>query len=364
MRYFFMENFIDYLGNKSSILDFIENGINEYLYEGDTVLDLFAGSGVVSNKLSNKYNIIANDSEPYSATICSALLNSPSLTYSEIQDLKKQLLSEKEYLIQQEHARFAIIQEKKFVHDEEIIDLNTLYQEHETVWSSKKITPTLLREKNQYNLFFRYYGGSYFGLEQAIEIDSIIKTIKSVDSKYNDLLYSKLFLTINNVVFSRDGHMAQPLDLLKNAQRALTDRKKIVIDIFVNYLNQATDSNSDTIYKNQIYNKSFEELLKKDNILSKIDLVYADPPYTDMQYSRYYHILNVAVNYNYPELTKNRNGYTKGLYTEGRFQSSLSQRSRAEEDLKFLMQKCKDSKINLALSYTWLKIFLLRQRYM
>ena len=75
-----MSKFINYLGNKSSILDFISSGIDQYLYDGDTVLDLFAGSGVVSYKLSEKYNVISNDSEAYSSTICSAQFNIPHLS--------------------------------------------------------------------------------------------------------------------------------------------------------------------------------------------------------------------------------------------------------------------------------------------
>ena len=59
-----------------------------------------------------------------------------------------------------------------------------------------------------------------------------------------------------------------------------------------------------------------------------------------MQYSRYYHLLNVAAKYEYPELTVTKNGYTKGLYTEGRYQSKLSQRSSAKQSLENLINFC------------------------
>ena len=72
-----------------------------------------------------------------------------------------------------------------------------------------------------------------------------------------------------------------------------------------------------------VFNLNFEDLLDQ-KIFSNVGLVYADPPYTDMQYSRYYHLLNVAAKYEYPKLTITKNGYTKGLYTEGRYQSKLS----------------------------------------
>ena len=72
-----------------------------------------------------------------------------------------------------------------------------------------------------------------------------------------------------------------------------------------------------------------------------------------MQYSRYYHLLNVAVRYEYPDLTRSRNGYTKGLYTEGRYQSKLSQRSSAGKSLERLISFCAGAGVNLALSYAY-----------
>lgn len=348
-----MSKFIDYLGNKSSILDFIDSGIGKYLNEGDTVLDIFAGSGVVSNMLSKKYHTISNDVEAYSAILCSAQFNVPKLNEKSILKFKECLLTEKQNLVEQEVAHKQIEKEKEFISNKDIHGLDKLYNAHETVWNSKTITPKSLRKKNQYNLFFRYYAGTYFGLEQAIEIDAVIKSIRKIDSQYSDFLYSQLFLTINDVVFSRDGHMAQPLSLLKNSERAFIERSKDVLNIFINYLLDNSNKYRTSKYKNKVYNLEFTNLLEEKSIFEKADLVYADPPYTDMQYSRYYHILNVVADYDYPELTRYRNGFTKGLYTEGRFQSSLSQRSKAKDNLNILMKKCFESDKILALSYAY-----------
>ena len=59
--------------------------------------------------------------------------------------------------------------------------------------------------------------------------------------------------------------------------------------------------------------------------------------YTDMQYSRYYHLLNTVVQYDDPNLTKNARGYTKGLYLENRFQSQLSKKSTCLESMEKLI---------------------------
>lgn len=134
--------------------------------------------------------------------------------------------------------------------------------------------------------------------------------------------------------------MAQPLNPDKNQRRLFLQRGKCVYDLFIKKLQEyLTLPLPRHAGKNRVFQANFEELLNKD-IFSDVGLVYADPPYTDMQYSRYYHLLNVAARYDYPDLTRSRNGYTKGLYTEGRYQSKLSQRSSAGESLERLISFC------------------------
>src|SRR5690606_8432952 len=81
--------------------------------------------------------------------------------------------------------------------------------------------------------------------------------------------------------------------------------------------------------------------------------IYADPPYTDMQYSRYFHLLNTLVDYQYPEMTIYRGSLSKGLYTENRYQSPLSQKSKAIHYHKQLFDLCKDKQIGLAFSFAY-----------
>lgn len=145
---------------------------------------------------------------------------------------------------------------------------------------------------------------------------------------------------MKETVFSKDGHMAQPLSLKKNQSRLFIQRKKSVYELFIKKFKEyITLPFSKFSGKNIVFNSNFEDLLD-EKIFSKVGLVYADPPYTDMQYSRYYHLLNVAAKYEYPELTITKNGYTKGLYTEGRYQSKLSQRSSARQSLEKLISFC------------------------
>ena len=48
---------LNYLGSKLRLLDFIEHHVLQLTKEGEGVCDLFAGSGCVSYKLSEKFSV-------------------------------------------------------------------------------------------------------------------------------------------------------------------------------------------------------------------------------------------------------------------------------------------------------------------
>ena len=98
---------------------------------------------------------------------------------------------------------------------------------------------------------------------------------------------------------------------------------------------------------------NFEELIKQNNIINNVSFIYADPPYTDMQYSRYYHLLNVVSRYNYPLPTRNSGKYTKGLYTIDRYQSKLSNKSTCLETFNNLVSFANNYNKNLAISFAY-----------
>ena len=86
-------------------------------------------------------------------------------------------------------------------------------------------------------------------------------------------------------------------------------------------------------------------LLAGANCAGRVSVVYCDPPYTDDQYSRYYHVWETLVLYDYPELTG------KGLYRPNRFATGFSQIGRVEEAFKELAARTAALGADLVLSY-------------
>lgn len=355
-----MENIkiLNYQGNKTSLMPFIEKELSFIMNEEDTIVDIFSGSGSVGNSLKGKYNIVSNDAEKYSSVITSALLNPPQ---------KKVLIEKKEEFFKLFNIFFKaknikyktmVMDENLLLKEEKNLELKNFYESLPSVWNNHTgINPKNLRKQKEYNLFQLYYTGSYFGLCQSIEIDTIIKTIHHLPSEVHDVFYSCLFYSMKETVFSKDGHMAQPLNILKNPKRHIKQRNKKVIDLFTLKLEEFIIKSPTIKQKKQhiVLNDNFLDILNNKLLKYKPKVIYADPPYTDMQYSRYYHLLNVAVKYEYPELTETKNGYTKGLYTEGRNQSGLSQKGKAKEQLEQLFLFAKNNNIKVVLSYAFPK---------
>ncbi|WP_062349910.1 DNA adenine methylase [Bacillus kwashiorkori] len=354
---------LNYPGSKRNLLNFIDEYTTSHIPKGKAFFDIFAGSGAVSYFYKDKFKVYANDSEQYSSVILNALLKFQpkgklSVLLEEINHFselnKQELLSVFNKWVDKEQE---LISSYKYE------DIEQFYLSFPNVWkgniviNNMEITIETLRKFPLYSLFTSYYSGNYFGVLQSVEIDSIRYAIEkgnfSVETK--NMLLSALFYAMKEAVFSKDGHMAQPLGINNNLDRLFKRRSVSISEKFVL---KVEDFYSDSFLTedkgNKVFNYTFDELLfNNKDIFDEVGFIYADPPYTDMQYSRYFHLLNTLVDYQYPEMTVYRGSLSRGLYTENRYQSPLSQKSKAIHYHKQLFDFCKEKQIGLAFSFAY-----------
>lgn len=346
-----MFSVLNYQGSKKNILEFIHRNTNSFLTDDSTILDIFSGTSSVGYSYKSKYRVYANDCELYAYIIAKALLSSYYIDFSNIQDdffahYNENLKNQRKVFLElaNEEAKCLLLNNA-----DELIELYGLIP---TVWTKK-----VLMEATHccYELFTTYYSTSYFGLTQSMQIDSIRYAI---DKYSNNPIYyamlTSLYFAMKECVFSKDGHMAQPLNKEKNKTRLLSQRKKSIIDIFIAKLKEFSSSIFvNSLYKNKAFNCNFSELLSLKDIQDNVSLIYADPPYTDMQYSRYYHLLNTVTRYDYPSLTVKGGTYTKGLYTDNRYQSKLSTKKECLTTFSELIDFSKAYKKDLVVSFAY-----------
>lgn len=341
---------LNYQGSKKNLIDFIHKHMDNLIIPEKAFLDIFAGTCAVGYSYKSCCPVYANDLEYYSYLIADSLLNNYN-NYN-FNKIKKEIGNQFKNLYNLKLKKYDkwIIAEETFLESNKIEDLIDLYSSYPTIWNNAE----MILDKKQYILFTSYYAGNYFGIKQAIEIDCLRNLIENIDSNLFSMLISCLFFAMKNCVFSKDGHMAQPLDLHKNASKLIFKRKNSILDNFYSKLTEYFSSEFiNTNFSNSAYNMDFENLIKLKEIQDNVGLIYADPPYTDMQYSRYYHLLNIVSKYDYPKPTLIKNVYTKGLYTEGRSQSLLSQKRYCLEHFSNLINFSKKYNKNLAISFAY-----------
>lgn len=338
---------INYQGSKKKLLKFIHKNLNPYIDSSDVILDIFSGTSSVCYSYKNTNKVYANDAETYAFLIAKALLTK-KINKTELENV---FSFYEQYVNPSDKYDTWIENEEKYIKEKNLKKLVELYETIPTVWKKQK---KYFNSCNEFSLFVKYYSTNYFGIKQARDIDALRYSIEQCHTKYKPILFSCLYFAMKESVFSKDGHMAQPLDFFKQEKKLFQVRGKNIIQLFSSKLEDFCSPNfCETSFDNDAFNYDLDILLEKNLIPSDTTVIYADPPYTDMQYSRYYHLLNTVTTYNYPDLTLYHGKYTKGLYLENRFQSNLSKKSTCIDSMNKLINYSHINNITLVISFAY-----------
>jgi len=284
-----------YMGSKLRLLDFIVPILEAMLPQGEGFLDLMAGTHAVGYALKPNHPIVANDIQEYSRVIgLSRIVNdsfSPSRT-----DIQKDIFDR-------------------------------------------------LMPRPKFHLFEELYKDTYFSVGQCRDIDQIRGAISQCRSPIRRAVYLTALIYAMGYCQSSPGHFAQYMP--KDHPRLKSLRQLSIREAFEKKLLENHLVFSD--YDNQVFAVDYRRLLTAANYrkaLTDVKLVYIDPPYSEAQYSRFYHLLETVVKYDYPEVSH------KGLYRGDRFQSNFGYKAKAPEEFDFIAATCSKLGMNLALSYS------------
>lgn len=370
---------IQYLGSKLQLLKSIEQHVSN-ISLGKNVCDLFCGSGVVSNYLSNSYKVIACDVQEYSSNIAKSLLIQSQISPLEIEKLKSfidsqianlpptinQLISYEELALQQaKDGKTDLLINFSLNSSLYINKINPIQLEHKDSKFKKLIDNALLEEVTNKNQIFYLYGSVYFSYKQSLIVDFIRQYIDAskLSNEQSELMLSCLICAASDIVNTVGKQFAQPMKLinrdgeLKKLQltRTIQNKNMCVFERFklalTNFHN--THINNEKA-DNEVYCQSVFDFL--DNYNGDIDCFYADPPYTIDHYSRFYHVLETITLYDHPVLAiMNKKGcevIMNGLYRTDRHQSDFCVPSMVQEAFEKLFSKCRKYNAPLIVSYS------------
>jgi adenine-specific DNA-methyltransferase len=159
-----------------------------------------------------------------------------------------------------------------------------------------------------YRLFSITFAGAFFGLRQSAEIDSLrfafdqLLADAAIDAEVHRWLCLALCKAIARSSTST-GHFAQHLILKPNNKvRYFNQRRRSIWREWLSAVHGLCPIGSIAWReKNQAFNGDALDLLQAIGVeKTKPRVIYADPPYTNDQYSRYYHIFETLLYYDYP----------------------------------------------------------------
>lgn len=324
---------IKYMGSKSSIIEFILDNIDNVNKDKKSkVYDLFSGTCIVAAYLNQKYDVVINDIQEYSSYLGKSYLN--KIDTNDI-DINNYICDVNEYI-----NYFKKKYEIDFLYKDDISIDSYL-----TIENDEKKLIFYQFDKNDKHLFVKNYSGTYWSFQQCLEIDAIYHVAQKYKNKsIYELIIGSLMFAMSYCSQST-GHFAQYRDVKnqKNFKNIMLYRVKSIKELFRSKLNHLIHYDRTNNHSYESYSMSFDELLK---ISDNYSVIYADPPYASVHYSRFYHVLETLVKYDYPEVQ------FKGRYRQDRHQSPFSKKSEAENAFSTMFRIIKEKKSIMVLSYS------------
>jgi hypothetical protein len=318
---------------------------------GSPVLDVMAGTGIVSRMLSARYDVTANDANPYAAL----LVRSQGAQLSEDPDgvLKRiKKASERNFRELVELAPESFAKEADFLHGE--LNLKR-FEAYERFCRGSVVAPAGPPSKGRpYQLCTSRYANVYFGLAQAAQLDSVRAAIDRVSPEQGDtrdLLLAALLIAAT--ICGTGPHFAQPRKLTPASFRDTIERRaRSVVWEFELSLRRLSARPPLRHPLRAVTQLDWREAIPRfaaGLTGHRPAAVYFDPPYSKLQYSRYYHVLNVLISYDYPTIQ----GVGRYPPLTDRFSSRFENRPRtAQDEFEQAFNMCRDLGLNTLVSYS------------
>jgi adenine-specific DNA-methyltransferase len=350
---------IRYMGSKRSLAPKISDIIRTR-HPGYTIADAFAGTCAIGVSLAPRAAVFTNDIHAYAHAIAQALLvakGNPPTAVDTMALLKEEYMRNLSTL----HVALGdmLEEERSCIRGADVRNGWMRFREM-TIKRQAEFNPERLGSLGSrsayaagmiaepYALCTLLFSHAYFGLEQATEIDSIQRAIDAVGGIHGDF-YRLALLQSASACAASPGHFAQflvPRDET-NTKYIARIRRRSPLRRFLESVSKLSLPDC----KERASNRAFQmDALTFVRHLGRYYrnrdfVIYADPPYSRAQYSRYYHVLETLTKYDYPTAD------CKGRYRPDRESTSFSRITSAANAMNELVKASAIAKYPLFLSY-------------
>ena len=262
-----------YMGSKRLML---ENGlgslIESHAEHATRILDPFCGSGAVAWFAAQRTcrKVIASDLQTYAVAIASAVVSRSEALVAE--NIAASWLSRAQQKLASSPVHAAALQHYRA--DPSPNPVGYVAEARE-----------LCQSQNNGSCVWNAYGGHYYSPLQALKLDVLHETLPEDEPSRKVALASLLFAASN--CSAAPGHTAQPFQATDRAMpHLLAAWTKDPFESCIKALKEICPRFS--MVPGEAFVADIFDLVPK---MEETDLVFFDPPYSAVQYSRFYHVL-------------------------------------------------------------------------
>jgi len=361
-------HFIKYMGSKRNILPFLAPVLRDVVPRNGMLLDLFAGTHAVGYALKTHARVWGNDIQNYSVPIGKTLLCTDPTTLR---------TSDTSRLVQEAAARHYArssslwrpwLRKERWVFEQAGLDSNiglAAYQAYiegldaalphggDIGRLSTRLQPKVRRvmrgrRSDPPMMAAAYWPTSYFSLDQCLWLDAFRQAIDDLPEGHVGrapalacLLHAAAYCTHGT------GHFAQHRKVtgVEVLDDTMIYRQRSVAEYWAGKMAQVEAELAVSVGNNRVTTQDYTAALDD---LGGVGAIYADPPYSFVHYSRFYHVLETLTLYDHP-----------GTEFDGRYrpvpmrhQSPFCIRSRMADAFETVLKAGRDAGIPVVWSYS------------
>lgn len=360
-----------YMGSKRELASFlVEATFAETEGREDTVvLDLMCGSGAASAAFANFWPTYASDAQQFSVLL--ARSQGGGMSSARARVVVEATVRDAGAHVETLLARLGdfVSRETELLHAGDhgasVTSLRSFFSSYPRYGMAPVggWDPTALVDRARagdkgvpHMLFCAYFANVYFGVRQCVEIDSLRAVIDGLGEPERSWALAALIASVASVATTYGGHFAQPriadADQIteRNIGGLIEKRSASVVHEFsARLLNLAAESER-TPFAVRGLKGPWQDALRplSPEVGPRPTVVYLDPPYRREEYSRYYHVLETLVRYDYPGIQDKGLAPPKG---NQRFASEFFTRSVGRREA--LLQNVIESVLGTGASCAW-----------
>lgn len=325
------------MGSKAGSLGAIAAVVEQEHPGAMRVIDLFGGSGAVSLRFSESRRVHFNDVQRFAATMGKALLLPLSEHRIETTDLLARV---------DELAGPRLAEARKRIDEEVRASTRSGDGIEALIQAQAERLGGELEGSGDWvpsEYFEHHYSRGYFSTKQAIYLDAIRNGIDEIAPAELDTaraagprdVWIAALVSAASRIANSPGHTAQFLHARTAAGQRRTSEywSRDLLGTFAETVSRVTASTKHRSPENSVTATTDIRALTDAAPFESSDVVFADPPYSREQYSRYYHLLETICVNDRPRVRG------AGLVREQRYRSPYSLRTEVQAAFTSLCQE-------------------------